>query len=76
MEMLGDNLQTERQQRIRQEEREAAQINAAVEHYHNSQSFRRSKRQNLMEKSNVPRSKMSWEEKWDDKCDEWGEKRN
>jgi hypothetical protein len=76
MEMLGDNLQTERQKKIAQEAREAAQINAAVEHYHNGQSFRRSKRQNLMDKSNVPRSKMNWENKWDDQCDEWGETRN
>jgi hypothetical protein len=57
MYMLGENLQAERQQRIAREAREAAQINAAVDHYHKNQAFRRGKRDDLINKT-ILRSKM------------------
>eukprot|EP00978_Attheya_sp_CCMP212_P009074 scaffold21371_cov61-Attheya_sp.AAC.1 len=73
--MLGENLQAERQHRIAREAREAAHINAAVEHYHKNQTFRRGKREDLINKT-APLSKMSWENNWDIRRVEWGKTRN
>jgi hypothetical protein len=72
--MLGDNLRQERQDRIAREAREGAQIMAAVEHYHSNQQFRRDKRQHLINTA-TPKTKMSWEKKWESHCIEWGETR-
>ena len=72
--MLGENLRQERQDRIAREAREGAQINAAVEHYHTDQQFRRDKRQHFMN-TTTPKSKMSWESKWENHCIKWGETR-
>jgi hypothetical protein len=62
--MLGENLQEERLLKIEREKRERAQIDAAVNHYQSNQTFRRSKRNALLDITEVS-PKMDWEKQWD-----------
>ena len=62
--MLGANLQAERQSKIKRVKREGDQIDAAVNHYHKNQIFRRKKRDALLDTTQY-KPKMNWENKWD-----------
>ena len=62
--MLGQNLKEEHQLKIKRVKRDSDQIDAAVNHYHKNQIFRRKKREALLE-TTVFKPKMNWGKKWD-----------